>query len=528
MTPTPSSIGHPSGATFVFKHAGFAQETSHLTAQHSFSNTFPSRYAQETSHLTAQHSFSNTFPSRARKQAVTNAWYAQETSHLSAQHSFSNTFPSRYAQETSHLSAQHSFSNTFPSRARKQAVTNAWFSTTLLLLLLSGCSKPAAKEAADAVAPVSVAPAAKEPIQRIVTASAVLFPKDQSAVTPKISAPVRKFLVNRGDRVAAGQLLAELENRDLQAAVSESKSLADQAESAYRGMSKGSLPQELAKAKSDLQAAREALDAARKLSESRTELFKQGALARRQVDEANVAFALAKSQFEIAQKQLDTLQSVGQQEQMQGAKDQLEAARARSQASQAQLSYSEIRSPIAGVVTDRPVFAGEMAAAGTPLLTVMDISRVIAKANLPQADAARLKVGYAATIVAPEGEAKGKVTVISPAINANSTTVEVWVEAANPQALLKPGGTVRVEIEAETVPDAVVVPLSALINTKEGELVVLVAGDDSAAHEHKVETGIRTEDKVQIVKGLKAGEKVIVTGGVGLEDGAKIKDGDKK
>ena len=104
----------------------------------------------------------------------------------------------------------------------------------------------------------------------------------------------------------------------------------------------------------------------------------------------------------------------------------------------------------------------------------------------------------------------------------NSTTIEVWVEAINAGERLKPGATVRVDIHAETVKGAVVVPTDALLPSAEGGVQVVVVGADSKAHEKKVEVGIREAGKVQIVKGVDAGEKVVVVGGVGLEDGAKV------
>src|SRR6266851_10374733 len=90
------------------------------------------------------------------------------------------------------------------------------------LLAVSGCSKKAQKEA-EPIVPVQVTAVRQDSIRRIVTADAVLYPQDQAAVMPKISAPVGKFLVNRGDHVRRGQLLAVLENRDLQAAAVASK-----------------------------------------------------------------------------------------------------------------------------------------------------------------------------------------------------------------------------------------------------------------------------------------------------------------
>ena len=125
---------------------------------------------------------------------------------------------------------------------------------------------------------------------------------------------------------------------------------------------------------------------------------------------------------------------------------------------EAQLSYSEIRSPINGVITDRPLYPGEMAAAGTPLLTVMDISSVIAKAHIPQSEAAALKPGDAGTMTVPgiEKPIEGKVTVVSPALDPNSTTVEIWFEARNPKHDLKPGTSVQLALTAQTVNDALV------------------------------------------------------------------------
>ena len=97
------------------------------------------------------------------------------------------------------------------------------------------------------------------------------------------------------------------------------------------------------------------------------------------------------------------------------------------------LSDSRITSPISGVVTDRSVFAGEMPASGAPLITVMDVSQVIARAHVSQQDAAQVKVGNPASIFRLDGSAPvaGKVTVVSPALDPANTTVEVWIQAPN-------------------------------------------------------------------------------------------------
>ena len=397
-------------------------------------------------------------------------------------------------------------------------------SITASLLAMSGCAKEAPKEA-EPIVPVQVTAVRQDSIRRIVTADAVLFARDWSNVMPKISAPVRKFYVNRGDHVKQGQLVAELESGDLRASAAESTGQLNQAEANYRTTAGAAVPEEVSKAQADVQAAKQAADAAQKLLDNREKLLREGALARKLVDDAQVAYAQAKSQYETALSHLKALQSVGKQEQIKGAEAQVEAAKGHQQSAQAQVSYAQIHSPIAGVISDRPVYPGEMANAGAPLFTVMDISSVSAHANIPQTEAAYLKVGNAATITqtGTTVEVAGRVTMVSPAVDPNSTTVQVWVAATNPGERLKPGASVRVSIVAATLPNAVVVPAAAILPATDGGTSVIVAGSDSVAHEKKVEIGIREPDKVQILSGVKPGDQVVTVGGVGLQDGTKVK-----
>src|SRR5258708_21697233 len=326
-------------------------------------------------------------------------------------------------------------------------------SFTLMATLIAFLSACAHEKVEEAPVPVKAATVQKTSIQRIVAADAVLFPLQQSALVPKISAPVKTFYVNRGVKVHKGQLLAVLENRDLAAAHEENKGAFEQAEAAYVTGTTSSLPEELQKATGDAQAAKEQLDAAQKLYDSRLELFKQGALPRKDLDQAAVGLAQAKPQYELAKQHVDSLNAVVKHQELKGLQRQLSSAKGKFQGAAAQLSYSEIRSPIDGVVTDLPLYPGEMAAAGAPLITVMDISRVTARAHIPQGDAALLKVGDHATITIPgqEEPVEGKVSLVSPALDPISTTVEIWVEAKNPEETLRPAPSVRLSIVSHAV-----------------------------------------------------------------------------
>jgi len=398
------------------------------------------------------------------------------------------------------------------------------------LSALAACSSDTRDQ--EPVVPVQIVAVEKSAMQQKITADAVLFPVAQSAIPAKISAPVKKFLVNRGSHVHAGQLLAVLENRDLVAAAQENKGAYEQAQAQSTATTAADLPQELQKAQLDTQAAKQALDAQQKVFDSRQELFQQGALPRKELDQAGVDLTNARNQYDIAQKHLDALNAVGKKTTLQSAAGQLKSAQGKYEGAAAQLSYSDIRTPINGVVTERPLYPGEMASAGTPLVTVMDISQVIAKAHIPQASAALLKRGDSADIAVPgfEKSVPAKITIVSPALDPGSTTVEVWVQGKNPGERLKPGTSVTVSMIARSVPDALSVPAAALLTAQDGTTSVMLAGSceksrnpsDQCAHQKTVKTGIREEDRIQIVEGLQAGDRVVATGAYGLPDNSKI------
>lgn len=389
--------------------------------------------------------------------------------------------------------------------------------------VLGGCSGEP-ERAAEPVVAVQAVAARRAPIRRLVTAEAIIFPRDQAILTPKLTAPVRVFYVERGSRVRRGQLLATLENRDLVAAQIEGRGLLEQAQANYQSTKAAVVPEEVRKARFDAEAAREELAAQQKIFDTRQDLYDHGALPRRELDQAHLALVQARARNEIARKHLDALLAVGREQALKGAAAQLEAARGKYLGAEAQLRYSEIRSPLDGVVTDGPHFPGEIVTAGVPLVTVMDFSSVVARAHVPQAQAALLKAGDAATIAPPGGgpPIAGAVSVVSPAVDPNSTTVEVWVRAANPGGRLHPGETAAVSIVAATVPDAIVVPASALIAAPDGSAAVMVVGADSRAHRRPVRVGLREGDTVRVVSGLRAGERVVAVGAYGLEENTRL------
>ena len=405
----------------------------------------------------------------------------------------------------------------FPSRAVLSATVASVF-----VLALAGCGST--EKEPEPVVTVQVAPATRGPIELTVSAEAVVYPLQQAVITPKITSTIHKFYVQRGSHVKQGQILAQLENQDLVGAAEQSKGAYEQAEAGYAITTGASLPEQLQKAQLEAAAAKSAFDAAQKVYDSRKSLFDQGALPRRDFDTAEVQLAQARSANEQAQKQLADLNRVGKDQLLKSATGQLSQAKGNYLNAKAQLSYSEIRSPIDGVVTDRPLYEGELATANQPILTVMNTSKLIAKAHIVQTEAVLLKVGDEADLTIPgvDEPAKARVMLISPALDPGSTTIEVWFEALKPGKALKPGMNVSVEAVAKSVKDALVVPASAVFKSAEGADYVLVAGSDNKAHQTSVKLGIRTKQLVEIADGLKEKASIITAGGYGVPDGTKI------
>ena len=391
------------------------------------------------------------------------------------------------------------------------------------LFVFVGCSKKEPEVVPEVS--VQVTAAKKGHVSRMVAAEAVVFPLQQAVVTPKISSTIKSFAVQRGARVRKGQLLAVLENADLSAAATQSKGEYEQAEGAYVTSTASSIPEQIQKAELDASSSQAAADAQKQIVESRKELFQQGALPRRELDAAAVALAQAQSQYQQAQKVLDDLRRSGKEQAVKSAGGQFNAAKGKLLASQAALSYSYIKSPINGVVTDRPLYPGELATANQPLLTVMDNSSLIAKAHISQAQAVGLKKGAEAEIriAGQDDSIPGKLSLVSPALDPGSTTIEVWVQAAKPPDSLRPGMTVGISITAGTAQDAVIVPNNSIFQTNDGANYVVVAGSDNLAHQTTVQLGIRGVTETQITSGVNAGESVITSGGYGLPDNTKIK-----
>src|SRR5262249_26517510 len=152
------------------------------------------------------------------------------------------------------------------------------------------------------VVTVDVAPVLSSQIQRTIRVQGLLYPTQQAAIVPKITAPIRKVYVEKGERVKAGQLLVELENSDLAGTAHEAEAAYAAAQATYETTGRAAVPEEAQKAELDVQSAKTAMDAAQTVYENRQQLFREGAIAQKDVNDSQVNFTQAKAQYEMAQK----------------------------------------------------------------------------------------------------------------------------------------------------------------------------------------------------------------------------------
>jgi multidrug efflux pump subunit AcrA (membrane-fusion protein) len=365
------------------------------------------------------------------------------------------------------------------------------------------------------------------PISQKITADAVLSPVSEAVISPKVTSPVRKFYVRRGSHVRVGQLLATLQNQDLSAAALDSEGQYEAEQAVYDSQTKAQFPEDYQKALLDVKQAKAQVTLNEKIVVSRQKLFSQGAIAGRELDTARAALVQANAAYDTALNHLRGMQSVSREESIKQAQGQLKSAKGKYLSAKAQLSFTDIRSPIRGIVTDRPLYAGEMANAGAPLITVMDTSALIAKVHLAEMVAQRLKLGDKAELEIPGITARvpAEVSLISPALDPGSTTIEVWLKVQNPRGQYKAGTPIHALIVGNTATNAMQVPISALLTGEDGSKSVMVVGPDSSAQKKPVTVGINDGKNVQITSGLKADEMVITSGAYGLDNGTKVRVG---
>jgi HlyD family secretion protein len=393
-------------------------------------------------------------------------------------------------------------------------------------LLLAGCGSNDETEP-KTVVNVKVARAELADVQLFVRAPATLFPREQANIAARLTAPIRELRVRKGDAVAKGQVLALLENHDLLAQKQEAAAAVADAQATLQKMSSGTLPSDVERARGQVATTEAALNQAQQICERRQQLFKEGAIPSRELLVSQTELAQAKTNHEVARRALELLLNQSRDKDIRIAESRLEQAQARLALVEAQLSFTEIRSPFPGIITEQFVYPGDMAKPDSPLFTVMDLSVMIARAQVPETEATAVRAGQQCAFTSldhSDASNPGRISVVDRAVDQARRTVEVWCEIPAPPRWLRAGAFGDATIYTGKAPRSIVVPQSAVQfveGTHHGS--VLVVDDRRIAHLRDVETGEVFDGKVQIKSGVQAGETVVTEGGYGLTDGTEVR-----
>lgn len=397
------------------------------------------------------------------------------------------------------------------------------------------------EEEVTPVVSVKVAKAEKEVIAAQVSAVGTIWPREKADVGAKISAQIRRMALLKNKVVRAGEVIAVLESRDLQAQRAEAVAALNEARANERSVTTGTIPQTTAQDEKALRDARAKAVNARATYQRRLVLYEKGGISKKDLEASELDLTTAENELRLAEQTVTLrLGSLNPNDRSLAAAKTAQAQQ-RLATLDAQLSYATIRSPINGIVTDQFQYEGEFASAGGKLVTIADISQVIVKAPFADTVATELKVGDAASVLPTDTSAeemKGQITLLGRSSDPSSRTVEVWVTLGNGAGRLRANGAAQITVFANSKSDAIVVPASAVTlkasNADEG--TVMVVDDASVAREVKVTVGIRTRDKMEITSGLQGGETVVIEGNYALADGTKVdvardeenKDGEEK
>jgi RND family efflux transporter MFP subunit len=371
-----------------------------------------------------------------------------------------------------------------------------------LVALTSGCSgKAASRSPEDGPRRVQVVKAEKRKIPRTVVAVGTLAAEDRAELGFKVPGRLARWDVDLGSPVRAGQVLAELDARDYELRRDRARAALEQAR-ARLGLPVGGDNDDLdplgvgivRQARARLEQATVNLDRSRELRD-------QGILAQADFDASEAAFKVAQSLYNDALEEVNNRRSI------------LAERRSDLALAEQQLTDTRLHAPFSGAVQQRRSNLGEYLAAGAPVLTLVKLTPLRLRLDVPEREALAIRSGQDVA-VRTEGAAEawpGRIVRLSPAIEEANRSLIVEAEVDNSKGLLRPGSFARAEILTESGGDSLVVPSSSLVLFAGIEKVVTVK--DGKALERPVTTGRRAGDVVEIVSGLEDGEAVVVKPG---------------
>jgi HlyD family secretion protein len=369
----------------------------------------------------------------------------------------------------------------------------------------------------------------------VLTAGGYIIPRHRIDLAPKISGRLSEINFEKGDTVKKGQILARLEDQEIQAQLAQSTANRQAAEARLKELLAGSRPQEIDRAKANLDQAEATLRTTQVNLERARHLNKTGVLSKQALDDAQNNFDVAQAQFKAARENHELARIGPRTEQVELARAQLAEADAAIAWYHTQLDNTIIRAPIDGTILDRIVEKGEMVTtlsfggrgARTGLGGIANLKELEVELDINEADIPRIRMAQDCTVSPdsyPDHRYKGRVREIAPEANRQKATIQVKVSILNPDEYLRPETNAKVnfleEHKEQTVESRILVPKSAILNVEGTPCVFLVKG--GRASRQTIQTGKELWGQIEVRSGLAGGEQLIVRGLEGISDGEKV------
>ncbi len=380
-------------------------------------------------------------------------------------------------------------------------VLNRFAAVAVLPLIALGCSKSETAQARageTSAKPVKTESVRRDSIRRSVDVVGTLAAVDQVTISSEADGKVRRILADLGDRVAAGQVLIELDSERQQYTLEQQQAALARSLAQYGATDPKNLPEiektpDVQKANADLVLATQAFERA-------NELFKRTLISQQALDDARAALQSARATYDAALQNGKNLRA------------SIQASEATMKLAGRQLRDTEIRAPFDGYVEKRLVNLGELVRAQMPVMAVVRLNPLKVVAEIPEKMTPWISDGRPVELRVDAYQGRtftGKVTRISPAVNTATRAFPFEALVPNADAALKPGTFARVHVEIGKVDDVLTLPYAAIQYRYGVNRVFVVAGDKLAVRELTV--GERLGDRIEITSGVKEGERVAVT-----------------
>ena len=356
-----------------------------------------------------------------------------------------------------------------------------------------------------------------------ISASGTATPLQEVNLSPKTSGRLAQLYVDQGDRVEQGQILARMDEREIQTSLDQSTANLAQAEARLALARAGSRPEEIAQAEAQVDVAQSQATLTREQSKRYQNLATQGAISRDQLEEYLNNERKAQADLRQAQQKVKQLQSGSRPEEIAENIAQVAQAKAQLRAVQIQAADAVIRAPFSGIITQKyanvgsfvtPTTAASATSSATSTSIVAIASNLEILAKVPERDLGQVRLGQMVEIRAdafPGQKFKGKVRLVAPAavIEQNVTSFQVRITLETGQNQLRSGMNVDLTFVGEILKDALVVPTVAIVNQK-GKVGVLIPDAKQQPQFKPITIGSSLGDQTQIIEGLKVGEPVFV------------------